>query len=77
MANTAQLIIQKRLDDLEVRVKALEGGYVKVPPLPIESSASPICSIPPETDETKPDLPDKETKDEDKTDITPSQENGN
>lgn len=49
MASTTEIKILARLGALEARVLALEGGYVKVPE--------------PETDETKPDLPDKETED--------------
>jgi len=65
MANPATLKIEQRLDKLEARVGALEGGYVRVPPIEtqIGPDASSTNEAIPETNESKPDLPDKETKD--------------
>lgn len=71
MANTATLRIEKRLDDLEARVKSLESGFVRVPQKPItqEDTAREILASLPgiNADESKPDLPDKEIKDVEKT----------
>lgn len=68
MASTAMLKLEKRLDGLEARIRALEGGYVRVPKQH-ETSNYGIPNTPdlpasePKTDETKDDLPDKEIKD--------------
>lgn len=76
MASDTELKILKRLDGLEARISALEPvkledvvkqGLPEAPPFKENNEKwgeeMNKNLIPPETDETKPDLPDKEIKD--------------
>jgi len=55
MASTGQIRIEKRLDELEARVKCLESSYVRVPQVPItqEATLTEILTGKPPEKETK------------------------